>query len=199
MTQDAVSISVENRKGNYNTIGPSSYEVHGRLFTAWIEHGRQLRAAQFYFQLFPNATAQETAVFAQAQNIAAANVKAAMAFAPDTTGTKAIWGHESTICITNTDYVQGAAQIQPTGGLVGAVFWSLHGASFMCAAVLSFAMDGDGIIMVHRNKTHVTATLAHPAKYAANTLAMFCSVPLLYYPRRAVRLLSGPRGRACGL
>ena len=139
-----LGVEVGNATGSFSDIGPVRGTATGRLWTAWVEHGAALAGAAADYVLAPNTTAEAMPA------VSASRAGAA--------------------CVVNTPAVQGVAQAAAGGGgLLAAVVWARGGAALpRCGAVgAGFAVDGDGVFLVRLNATHVTATAAHPALWAA--------------------------------
>jgi len=145
----ALALELSQKSGNYNTIGPFHGEVTGRLFTAIREHGALPTAGAYAYALTPNRTAAEMPALAASR----AGLQ----------------------CITLTPALHAAATAASGGGgstLLSGVVWGGAGAAEYpgCPALGLGAVavqGGEGIFVVRWNSTHVTATVSHPALYAA--------------------------------
>jgi hypothetical protein len=137
--------------GNYHTIGPFSGAVSGRLLTVWYAHGSAVSHAAAHYTLAPNATAE-----------------AMPALAARGAGVACVSGGEG----------QEELHVAVSGGagegelLVSAVVWAQAGGAYPGCPALgqgagSFSLSSDAILLLGYNATHATATLAHPALWAA--------------------------------
>jgi hypothetical protein len=141
------SIELVDAQGNYDTIGPFSGAVSGRLWSVWQDHGEGVVGGAGVFTLTPNVTAG------------------------DVGGGKGRPG-----CIVNQAGVQGGGDAlglllgavvwDRAGGGVNcsAAFQPPPSSGGVGGA---FSVDGDGIFLVRSNATHATASAAHPALWAA--------------------------------
>lgn len=121
-----VGASIGNKTAPWSTIGPFPGSASGRLFSAWLDHGRQLNNQSYAYILVPNITAaaMPAAVSAQA----------------------------GTACILASNAVHGASQPPATGnsgGVASTVFWT--SGTYSCSAGawnMAVSADSEAIVVV---------------------------------------------------
>ena len=139
-----LALELGTAQGDYSSIGPFQGRVSGRLFTAVHTHGGGgALAPMAAYTITPNASAGGM----PARAAAAGGVACASA---------------------QEDAHVVVARPTADGALVAAVVWARAGAAYSgCAWGGNFSMDGDAILLLRANASHVTASLAHPALWAA--------------------------------
>ena len=139
---NSVGITVGNKTGNYNSIGPSNYSVSARMLTMWLDHGKGPYTLDYSYMILPNISLESIpAVIEQ--------YEAEQVFA----------------CMSTESQFHGT--MWPSLKRASFVFWKNISTTFSCRSALSqlsVEVSDAGAYLFSETTTDFTISVSHPIR-----------------------------------
>jgi chondroitin AC lyase len=150
-TSASLGLTLRETTGNWNSIGPYSGQVTGRMLTAALDHGTQLPPG--------NPSSANGYAYMIAPNVTAADMKALNATSA------------GVACVVASPTVHGASQ--PSAGITSVVFWADYGGEYDCAETgMSVSVSTSALVVVSVDPANKTAsvTVSHPYRLGGSIM-----------------------------